>query len=348
MTYTSRATFLLFILLVSCKPESSTENVEVEKTSNSPAPAAENRYHFSQPVMGTTFQITCYSENESKARTAAFEAFQLAKEIELVCSDYTSKSEINRVLNTPRSLTVSDTLAEVLGFALIMAKETEGAFDPTIGHHTYNWRRAKAKQKLPDQETTDKAKSLTGWQKIWLSGDNVLHRSSDNLRVDLGGIAKGYAADKMLALIKNHGIPSAMIAAGGDVRLGDAPPESDGWKVGIKNLTTSTAPANKLPYVILKNCAISTSGDLHQYIEIDGTRYSHIVNPTTGLGLTRRVSATVIAPTAIQSDTLATASCVSQEYANKLLSKKTKIKLLLAEKNSQTNSTNFPTIHQQP
>ena len=127
------------------------------------------------------------------------------------------------------------------------------------------------------------------------------------------GVAKGYAADEMLRVIKAHGISSAMVAVAGDVRLGSPPPGRPGWTVGIRTLG-----ANVEQVMHVANCAVSTSGDIERYVDIEGTRYSHIIDPDTGIGLTRRIAATVVAPTAVQSDPLATFCCIEPQFASKI------------------------------
>jgi thiamine biosynthesis lipoprotein len=125
--------------------------------------------------------------------------------------------------------------------------------------------------------------------------------------LDLGGIAKGYAADQTQKVLKKHGITQALVAAGGDIVVTDSPPESQGWRVGITPLgeTDQTAPT-----LLLSNQAVSTSGDAEQFVEISGTHYAHIVNPATGLGLTDRFQVTVIAQDGMTTDALATAMAV--------------------------------------
>jgi thiamine biosynthesis lipoprotein len=138
------------------------------------------------------------------------------------------------------------------------------------------------------------------------------------MRLDLGGIAKGQAADAMLAVFFCYDLPSTSITAGGDVRLGNPPPGAKGWQVGVRTFDKNKETAT----LTLANCAVSTSGDLQQSIEINGVHYAHIIDPATGLGLTKPVAATVIAPTATQSDALATACCVlTPDAAKKLISR---------------------------
>jgi len=121
---------------------------------------------------------------------------------------------------------------------------------------------------------------------------------------DLGSIGKGYAADQALQILKGRGIDRALVAASGDIAVGNPPPGQRGWKIGITMLGSATNAAPRT--VLLHNAGISTSGDTEQFIEINGVHYSHIVNPATGLGLTNRIQATVIGPDATTTDCLDT------------------------------------------
>ena len=120
------------------------------------------------------------------------------------------------------------------------------------------------------------------------------------MRLDLGGIAKGYAADEGLAVLKKNGVTRALVAAGGDIAVSGPPPDADGWKIAIAPLKEE--PDKEGPIMLLHDAAVSTSGDAEQYVEIDGKRYSHIVDPKTGIGLVGRMSATVVAPHGIIAD----------------------------------------------
>ena len=124
------------------------------------------------------------------------------------------------------------------------------------------------------------------------------------MRLDLGSIGKGYAADQALQILKGRGIDRALVAASGDIAIGNPPPGQRGWKIGIAAFGGATnSPARTL---LLHNAGISTSGDTEQFIEINGVRYSHIVDPATGLGLTSRIQATIIGPDATTTDSLDT------------------------------------------
>jgi thiamine biosynthesis lipoprotein len=124
--------------------------------------------------------------------------------------------------------------------------------------------------------------------------------------LDLGGVAKGYIIDQALAVLRRRGLSTAMIEAGGDIVVGDPPPGARGWRISVPH----DDPALSARAAALVNAAISTSGDAEQFVEIGGRRYSHIVDPRTGLGSTTRALATVIAPRGAIADALATALAV--------------------------------------
>ena len=137
----------------------------------------------------------------------------------------------------------------------------------------------------------------------------------DGMLLDLGGIAKGYAADEALRAIRKEGIRSAMVAMGGDIAISDPPPGKRGWAIAISPIESAvdaktTKDTKEIETLLLSNCGVSTSGDLEQWVEIGGARYSHIIDPKTGIGVTGRMSATVVASSATTSDALATAACV--------------------------------------
>jgi thiamine biosynthesis lipoprotein len=130
----------------------------------------------------------------------------------------------------------------------------------------------------------------------------------EGMDLDLGGIAIGYAADEALRIFHEHGLRRVLIDASGDILVGDPPPGRDAWRIEIEPLKPRGDDKGRT--LLLRNCAVTTSGDAYKFVEIDGVRYSHIVDPKTGLGLTTRSSATVIAPDCITADSLATAVTV--------------------------------------
>ena len=270
---------------------------------------AQQRHEFERPLMGTLFRIQTHASSREIAQKAADAAFAEAEAINAVASDYIADSELLSLSKKTHAqpIAVSPRLFSLIEQARAMAQLTSGAYDPTLGPLTKLWRESRRRQQLPTAGILAQARDSCGYR--LLECDRVHHTvtmKATNMRLDLGGIAKGQAADAMLAIFYKHELRSTSITAGGDVRLGAPPPGQSGWKIGVRNFDARN-DSNKL---MLSECAVSTSGDLQQAIEINGTRYAHIIDPQTGLGITRPVAATVIAPTAAHSDALATACCV--------------------------------------
>lgn len=272
------------------------------------------RFEFREPQMGTEFQLILYSESPATARCASRAAFDRVEELNARLSDYDPQSELMQLCAAAGGpeIKVSDDLFHLLQRADALAKASEGAFDVTIGPVGRLWRRARRRHELPRADLLAKARTLVGYRNIVLDPDRQTVRLlKPGMKLDLGGIAKGYAADEALKVLQSHGISRALVAAAGDIALGDPPPGEEGWSVAVAALRANSRPSQgSSPELILANRAVSTSGDAEQFVEIKGVRYSHILDPRTGLGLVGRSSATVIALDATTSDSLATALSV--------------------------------------
>lgn len=275
-----------------------------------PDTATLQRYGFSAPGMGTQFTIAIYTTEERfpDAEAAAHAAFDRIAELNAIFSDYEPNSEINRfTASTPKPWPGSTDLLALSTRALELAQTTEGAFDPTLGQLSRLWRSSRQRQKRPPPERLQKARAATGWHHLQTDASKqTLTLTHPDLLLDFGGIAKGYAADQMLALLKAKGFPMAIVQAGGDTAAGDPPPDLPGWTVALKSGIKDASPVK----LSLANRSVSTSGDLHQFIELEGIRYSHIIDPETGLGMTRRMACSVIAADTTTSDAMATALCI--------------------------------------
>ncbi|HEY0968748.1 MAG TPA: FAD:protein FMN transferase [Opitutaceae bacterium] len=269
------------------------------------------RFAFTEPHMGTLFQIVLFAPEASAAQAAASAAFARIAELNRLFSDYDPDSEVSRLSRAPvgTPVKISPELAELLQRSQTVARQSEGAFDVTLGPMVRQWREARKTGLLPDPTAREEARQATGHRYLQLdpvTSTVVLARAG--MRIDLGGIAKGYAADEALAVMKRRGLPRAMVAASGDLALGDPPPGKSGWTVEIAPF----GRASDIPLtLVVANAGISTSGDTEQAVEIGGVRYSHIVDPATGLGLTKPVAVSVIARDATTSDALATACSVA-------------------------------------
>lgn len=249
--------------------------------------------------MGIDARLVVYAPDREAAETACESAFERIAALEAVMSDYRPDSELLRLCAKAggERVPVSLDLYKVLWRAQTISRQSEGAFDVTVGPLVQLWRAARKAKKLPPAEEIKRACELVGWKKMRL-GNRVVQLATPGMRLDLGGIGKGYAADEALKVLRANGISSALIEMGGDIVLGDAPPASKGWIIEVPNAGDKE--------LLLQNAAISTSGDTEQYVEIDNVRYSHVVDPTTGKGLTQRVQATVIAKDGLTSDPLST------------------------------------------
>jgi thiamine biosynthesis lipoprotein len=273
--------------------------------------SALRRFEFSELHMGTLFRITLYAPDPQLAEQAARAAFQRVAELDRMMTDYDPESELMRLCRGPAGepIPVSDELCRVLQRAQQISELSDGAFDMTVGPYVRLWRRARRAGVLPPEEALAKAGQAVGYQKLRIDGTNkTVTLLAPNMQLDLGGIAKGYAADQALAVLRRLGVPCALVAASGDIAVGAPPPGQQGWRVGVG---TIEGPESSLSASLwLKHQAVSTSGDTEQFVEIDGARYSHIVNPKTGVGLTNRIQATIIARDGATTDSLATAVCV--------------------------------------
>lgn len=271
--------------------------------------SAAEKFSFSRPLMGTGFSVVCYAADRAAVEKAVDGAFAKAEEINAAASDYLPDSELSLLSSKPigTPVPISQLLFDLLEHSRRIAEATNGAFDPTLGPMTKLWRETRSTGRLPDPEELAAARAASGWRHFTLDPEaRTITLLRENMAFDLGGIAKGYAADLMLDSLAAAGIRQALVTAGGDIRLGNAPPGREGWNVALK-----TFDVEKNDEILtLSNAAVSTSGDLHQSVQIEGVNYSHILDPASGLGLTRRVAASVIADEAKLSDALATAACV--------------------------------------
>ncbi len=279
------------------------------------APAAEKpwvRLRYQEQHMGVLIKFTLYAQDQAIANKAARQAFDRFAELDRSLSDYNPESELRKLcdqLPPGKPHAISRDLFTVLQHAQQLSKKSDGAFDITVGPVVRLWRRARRQKELPAADRLKEALSAVGYRKVKLDEKHqTAMLAQAGMRLDLGGIAKGYAGDCALEVFQQAGISRVMIDAGGDLVLGDAPPGKRGWRIGVAPLEKTDGPPSQI--LEIQNASVATSGDAFQFVEIAGTRYSHIVDPKTGLGLTMRSSVTIIAPRGIQADSLASAVSV--------------------------------------
>jgi thiamine biosynthesis lipoprotein len=272
--------------------------------------------------MGSPFTITLYGTDSIAVSEAAAAAFQKADTLNGLLSDYIDSSEINRLSATSgqgRWVRISPPLFDILQRSQEAARLSRGRYDVTVGPVVRLWRKARKTGIFPDRDSLTAALKKTGYRYLHL---DTLHQSAwlekPGMRLDVGGLGKGFVAQAVLELLSEYGFPSAMVNAGGKIVTGRAPSGKQGWVIGIN------APGEKeqiLPLLLsLHQLAVATSGDIYQYVEWKGRRYSHIVDPATGIGLTRRRNVTAIAADGTTADWLATAcSILSFRNSRKLI-----------------------------
>lgn len=307
-----------------------------------------NRFDYSQVLMGTQFRISLYASDRATANEASSAAYARVEQLNTVLSDYDPHSEVRQMCSQTGPVVVSQPLFDVLSASQRMAAESDGAFDATVGPFVGLWRKARLSRKLPHSDLIAKARDRVGYRLIALNAsDRSVELRRADLRIDLGGIAKGYAADEALKALKKFGIRSALIDAGGDIVCSDAPPHKQAWviAVGKKQLQNTNHPDdvkakdNKRRLIQITNAAVATSGDQFQFVEFEGKRYSHIVDPKTGMGLTQRRNVTVIAKDGMTADGLASAISVMGQPGFRLLKKYSAAALIIEIDPSATHES---------
>ncbi len=286
----SAFTSLLILLLAGC---------------SSPEPRPRGRFGFTEAWMGTIIKIVLHAEDAEKASAAAKAAFAEIAAVDAAMSDFKPESELNLLSRSAggEARPLSPALFDVLQASREYYTLSGGAFDVTVGPVVKLWRVARNEKRLPGDEELRRALDCVGTSMMILDpASRTARLEKAGMSLDLGGIAKGYACDRALQALARLGYPDAFVDAGGGMSLGDPPPGKPGWRVRVSREGPRTILASRR--------GVATSGDTHVFVDIGGRRYSHIVDPRTGLGLTNGVLATVVARDGMTADALATAICV--------------------------------------
>lgn len=319
---------LSLILLCQCESE--------KNVSTTTSPAELQKYSFSEPHLGTIARIVFYSSDTKQAAELSQKCFQRIRKLNAVFSDYKDDSEVSELCQKPvgEAHKVSDPLFSVIAQAQTISEKTNGAFDITLGKHTQRWR-ARSAEELDEININYRHLKLDHQQKTI-----TLLKP---LKIDLGGIAKGYIADQLMVILKDAGLKHAAVIIGGETVLADAPPEKRGWRIGIEN------PEKKvIGTLVLANTSLSTSGDSYQFFEVEGERQSHLIDPKTKKNKINRLNVTTIAPTAMQADAWATAlRILSTDNAISIANKQPNLEALFIPFQKATLKTEqFPKIEE--
>lgn len=241
------------------------------------------KYSFQQPKMGSPFNIVIYSTDAALAEDAALQTFRMIDTLNEIYSDYLPSSELNRLCAAAGSgewVQVSEPLFSILQKAGAASRRSSGRFDITISPVTRLWRTARKEKRLPNKDSLQAAMQLVGYKNIETDAvQRSVRLKKRGMQIDLGGIAKGETAQRAYNRLSALGFPFSLVDAGGDIVAGEVPSGIEGWRVAI-NMPESEELMNR--QLLLLNKAVTTSGDLYQYLEVDGKRYSHIIDPLTG------------------------------------------------------------------
>lgn len=248
--------------------------------------------------MGMQVRVVLCARSEAEARRVARAAFAEIARLDAMLSNYRADSEINAIADgsgEPRA--ASPELVTVLARAQELAELSGGAFDVTSGPLTALWRRAINDGELPEPAAIAAARERVGYRRLDVDVAAQAVTVAAGTTLDVGGIAKGFVLDRALAVIAGEGIEAALVEAGGDLVVGASPPGTDGWRIDVPHLGCT---------VELRHAALATSGDEFQFVEIDGVRYSHTVDPRSGFGLRDSGTISVVAQDGLTADGLAT------------------------------------------
>ena len=270
---------------------------------------SQNRFEYTHQQMGTQIRLVFYTKHKNKADSIATMAFRRIDDLNIVFSDYLEDSELNLLSKQPfKEVVVSDDLFNVLQKAVGISEITNGAFDVTVGPLIKLWRETHKTKEYPSISDMAAAKKSVGFRYITFPDQNIVQLNAKKMQLDLGGIGKGFAADEVIKLLEFHGISSALIDMGGDISVSSPPPNKEYWILAFSYYDKEGKET--IQRIQLKNAAVATSGDLYQFVEINGIRYSQIIDPLTGMALNTNIQVTTIAQNATEADAYASAFSV--------------------------------------
>jgi thiamine biosynthesis lipoprotein len=274
--------------------------------------AQQQRFSFTASKMGSPFTIILFADDSVTAKSLAAHCFALTDSLVAMLSDYIDSSELNRLCARAGSgewFSCSSVLYEIMEQSKFAYEKSAGSFDISLGPLTRLWRKARKENRFPAAGEIKEKKAITGFNKIQFDpAKHAVRLLQTGMQLDLGGIGQGYIAQKVIDYLKDQQIQNALADVSGDIVCIGTPPGKKGWTVAVN------IPENEhdlLPQqLLISNLSVTTSGDLFQYIEHGGRRYSHIVDPATGYGVTSQKNVTVIAADGTTADWLTKACTI--------------------------------------
>ena len=281
-----------------------------------PAPVA-----FRTQTMGTWATLTLVTADSASVAGIAYESLMVLHHVDSLMSNWSDASEVARINReaAARRITIHPEVADVLGLAVLVGKQSRGAFDVTIEPLVRLWGFLGGTPRVPSQDEIDAALALVGPDMLDFDADNnTVKFNSEGVKIDFGGIAKGYAVDSVAELLRDAGVSNALVDLSGNmVAIGNAATH-DGWAIGIRD------PFGEFPLlarIILNDESVATSGDYEQFVGAGGKRYGHILDPRTGWSASGLASVTVVTERATSADAWATALFVLGPARARLIAK---------------------------
>ena len=261
----------------------------------------------SERLMGNAFEITVVAEEESWAQERIDMAVAEIRRIESLLTTFDDKSQTNQINSQAgiSPVTVDREVFELIRRSIRISSVTDGAFDITYGSLDKRlWNFDRSMTSLPDEATARSMVRLINYQNILLDEANsTILLKEKGMRIGFGGIGKGYAAEMAKALLQREGVRSGIVNASGDLTTWGYQPDGTPWTIGIAHPDNAHLPFS---YMNITGLAVATSGNYEKFIMIDGKKYSHTINPKTGLPVTGIKSVTIISPNAEIADAMAT------------------------------------------
>jgi len=273
--------------------------------------AQTRKFSYSEMKMGSAFNLIIVSADSNKANHLAQKSYELVDSLNHIFSNYDSSSELSKINASAGLLPykMSRAMLDLVQKSQYAYIQSKGAYDISIGPLSSLWRKARKAKLFPEASTVLATKKLVGFAQIKINKRlGTIFLPNANMQLDFGGIAKGYIAQWVINFLKANGIQQALVDAGGDIVMSGAPLNQQGWLIGVNLPETTDQLLNKK--LQLSNCSVATSGDVYQFIEYKGVKYSHIINPLTGYGVTNLRNVTIVAKTGATADWLATACSI--------------------------------------
>lgn len=255
-------------------------------------------------AMGTLYTVDLYGSNLGTLQAAAEDAFEEVKRLDAMLSNYLPDSELSHVNSSAadEAVPVSRELFDLIEKCMNASRESEGAFDVTVGPLMKAWGFYKGSGHLPHRAEVRMALNNIGYQNIELDRQHLtIHFKKHGMSLDPGGVGKGYAVDRMVAILRKHGITSGLISGGGSSIYGIGKPPNDprGWYIRIQDPKDTKQTASEL---YLNNNSVSTSGSYEKFFWAEGKLYSHIMDPRTGYPSEGTLSVSIVAPHTLDSE----------------------------------------------